>query len=221
MKLRKLILAPVAAAVMTLAAPAIAATNSLTFQGVTFETTVLDSDTLGFSILGADTLASGDWTGINYLWAFEIKNIGNVTSAIISPGNLTPVDNALSAKGCESGGTTGSCFEAATPIALTDNMSWTIDFVGTGLNLYGVDAGIDPTKLDFGVIGPHVKVNFLSDLVQDVCSGNPTTCTYDKTGDLLSLNLAPVPEPEIYAMMAAGLGLMGFVARRRQRQVTA
>jgi len=28
---------------------------------------------------------------------------------------------------------------------------------------------------------------------------------------------APIPEPEIYAMMAAGLGLMGFVARRRQR----
>lgn len=219
MKLRKLILAPAAAAVMALAAPAIAATNSLTFQGVTFETTVIDSDTLGFSILGADTLASGNWTGINYLWAFEIKNIGNVTSATISPGNLTPLDNALGAKGCESGGTTGSCFEAPTPIALTDSMSWTIDFVGTGLNLYGIDAGTD--ALDFGVIGPHVKVNFLTDLVKDVCSGNPTTCTYDKTGDLLSLNLAPVPEPEIYAMMAAGLGLMGFVARRRQRQAAA
>ena len=27
---------------------------------------------------------------------------------------------------------------------------------------------------------------------------------------------APVPEPEIYAMLAAGLGLMGFVARRRK-----
>jgi hypothetical protein len=26
---------------------------------------------------------------------------------------------------------------------------------------------------------------------------------------------SPVPEPEIYAMMLAGLGLMGFVARRR------
>jgi hypothetical protein len=27
----------------------------------------------------------------------------------------------------------------------------------------------------------------------------------------------PVPEPEIYAMLAAGLGLMGFVARRRKQ----
>ena len=27
---------------------------------------------------------------------------------------------------------------------------------------------------------------------------------------------APIPEPEIYAMLAAGLGLMGFVARRRK-----
>ena len=29
----------------------------------------------------------------------------------------------------------------------------------------------------------------------------------------------PVPEPETYAMLLAGLGLMGFVARRRQRQL--
>lgn len=31
------------------------------------------------------------------------------------------------------------------------------------------------------------------------------------------LYITPVPEPEIYAMMAAGLGLMGFVARRRKQ----
>jgi hypothetical protein len=28
----------------------------------------------------------------------------------------------------------------------------------------------------------------------------------------------PIPEPEIYAMLVAGLGLMGFVARRRRQQ---
>src|ERR1700694_90362 len=32
---------------------------------------------------------------------------------------------------------------------------------------------------------------------------------------------APVPEPETYAMLLAGLGLMGFVARRRQRNLAA
>jgi len=31
------------------------------------------------------------------------------------------------------------------------------------------------------------------------------------------LYIAPIPEPEIYAMLAAGLGLMGVVARRRKR----
>jgi len=29
----------------------------------------------------------------------------------------------------------------------------------------------------------------------------------------------PVPEPEIYAMMAAGLGIMGWIGRRRKQQV--
>lgn len=33
--------------------------------------------------------------------------------------------------------------------------------------------------------------------------------------------LTPVPEPEIYAMMGLGLGLMGFVARRRKQQAAA
>jgi hypothetical protein len=33
--------------------------------------------------------------------------------------------------------------------------------------------------------------------------------------------IAAVPEPETYAMLLAGLGLMGFVARRRQRKLAA
>jgi hypothetical protein len=32
---------------------------------------------------------------------------------------------------------------------------------------------------------------------------------------------APIPEPEMYLMMMAGLGLMGFVARRRQQTLAA
>ena len=36
--------------------------------------------------------------------------------------------------------------------------------------------------------------------------------------DIGYLTVAAVPEPETYAMMLAGLGLMGFVARRRRRE---
>jgi hypothetical protein len=84
-------------------------------------------------------------------------------------------------------------------------MSWTINFTGTDINLYGVSPGTDPE--DFGIIGPHLKVDFYKTLSQTKA-----------TGDLLSLNLAPVPEPEIYAMLGVGLGLMGWVGRRRKLQ---
>jgi len=36
-----------------------------------------------------------------------------------------------------------------------------------------------------------------------------------------NVNVTPIPEPEIYAMLGAGLGLMGWVARRRKKQATA
>ena len=36
-----------------------------------------------------------------------------------------------------------------------------------------------------------------------------------------NVHVTSIPEPEIYAMLAAGLGLMGFVARRRKQQTTA
>ena len=41
---------------------------------------------------------------------------------------------------------------------------------------------------------------------------------YEVSGVML---LAPVPEPEIYAMMAAGLSLLGWVGRRRKLQTAA
>ncbi|WPB57921.1 FxDxF family PEP-CTERM protein [Xylophilus sp. GOD-11R] len=42
--------------------------------------------------------------------------------------------------------------------------------------------------------------------------------TYTGLIAISPLNIAPpVPEPETYAMLAAGLGMMGFIARRRQK----
>lgn len=194
MKLRSSFFALAIVAWAVSAAPA--AANQVIFQGVTFETLAVDSDTLQLSIFNA-TSATGDWTGIGFLKAFEIKDIPStsvVTGATISgPGAFASnVVNGISASalGCTTGGTNGACFSGA-PIALSASMVWTIDFTGTILN--------------FGA--PHLKVQFLT-LETDT----------EKTGSLFS---SPIPEPETYAMMLAGLGLMGIIARRRRMRYTA
>jgi len=188
MNFRKLATAAMASTLLLVGGAAAGA--SLTYQNVTFESLAIDQDTMAFSIVNA-TNATGNWSTINYLKGFEIKDIGGVTGVLsITPSNVTPLDLNMNANGCPGpAGNAGMCFLASTPITLTDSMSWEITFTGT--------------NLDFG--SPHIKVNFYETLTQAKA-----------TGDLLSLNLAaPVPEPETYAMLIAGLAVMGFVARRR------
>ena len=191
MKIRA-ISSAVFAALSLAALPAVAVSNSLTFQDVTFNTSAV-GNTLTLNIADA-TNASGDWFGVGYLSAFEIKNIGTVTSAIITgPGSFAAnLTNGLAAKsiGCNTGGGDGVCF-AAMPEPLTSSMTWNILFTGNNLN--------------FDL--PHLKVQFL------------TAATDSKPkGSLLSKDIPPVPEPETYAMMLAGMGLVGAIARRRRAE---
>lgn len=166
--------------------------NMLTFQGVRFDT-ISSGNMLTLVITNALSGGTGDWTNVNFLKAFEIKGIGDVTGVSLGAGfdsswSYTVDMGLASAAGCTTGGTPGACFVRNPAVALSDSMSFTMTFAGN--------------NLDFSA--PHLKVQFFEFLYQT-----------DKTGSLLSQTL-PIPEPEIYAMMAIGLGVLGWSVHRRK-----
>lgn len=127
---------------------------------------------------------------------------------------------------------------ASVPIAVNFNSSF-----GTGITSLTLDvAGHQPTTLSvFDMDGLSIfsqAVTLTSGAFTD--PGTYSQYTIDSTNgisrfafsgfaagntsiDNLVVNTVanPIPEPEIYAMLVAGLGVMGFVARRRKQQAAA
>ena len=63
----------------------------------------------------------------------------------------------------------------------------------------------------------HVSLSGFNNLSSLVITGNGSSYYNYLAIDNLTLNAAPVPEPETYAMMLAGLGLLGFRLRRKNK----
>ena len=183
--------------------PAWAVTNSATYQGITFEITA-SGNLLNLVIKNA-TGGTGNWADIGFLKAIELKDIGDVTGSTLAGWEST-LENGLSTntighganagtEGCTTGGTPGACFWRASdsPLALTDYMSFDMYFDGE-------------TNFDDEGFMPTLKLLFLENW--DDTKGN---------NDLYSYPVAPIPEPGIYALMAAGLMVVGWAARTRTR----
>jgi hypothetical protein len=178
-----------------LAAGAIASAQAgtLEYQGVSFTSSWTDN-VLTLEIDAAHR--TGDWTNATTIGALQLKDLGNFDSVSLlsAPGgaaNWTLSSNELNANGCGGGAHVGAslCF-SGDHVALSDDMVFKFTFNGGAT--------------DFS--SPHVKVNLFN--------GDGGR----KVGSLLSENipLQPVPEPQTYAMMLGGLGLMGLMAMRRK-----
>lgn len=169
--------------------------GTLDYQGVTF-TSSWSGNVLTLEIDAAHP--TGDWSGATTLGALQLKDVGsfdNVTLTAAPEGamNWSLSTNELNANGCSGGGHAGMglCYSGA-HIALSDDMVFQFTFSGGNPN----------------PVSPDLKVNFFGP------NGDR------KVGSLLSENIpagvAPVPEPQSYAMLMGGLAVMGLLSRRRR-----
>ena len=97
-----------------------------------------------------------------------------------------------------------------------------VDYAGTGLNtILAFGQGTPGGGLATGLILNESLDGFAVASYQSTFNLTPGGTYWFQlagNGDAASytVTLAPVPEPETYALLLAGLGLMGAVARRRQ-----
>ena len=168
--------------------------GTVEFQGVDF-TSSWSGNVLTLEIDAANP--TGSWAGATSLGALQLNDLGtfdnvSLTAAPGGAANWTLSSNELNANGCTGGGHAGTslCYSGA-HVALTDDMVFQFTFSG---------GNVDPTS-------PQLKVNMFG------ADGDK------KVGSLMGEHLvvSAVPEPETYAMMLGGLGLLGFMARRRKR----
>lgn len=139
-------------------------------------------------------------------------NAADYAATVVGPGQFTFQNTAPAASF-----TDRISFSVLSSSDLVGTISGTSfkNFTLSAFDLYTSSNTLVSTG-SFDNLAGKASVGFISDsgltgnyylLVSGTTSGG----TYNG-----NISLSPVPEPESYAMMLAGLGLMGFVARRRR-----
>lgn len=126
--------------------------------------------------------------GIEYLLTFDLA--GNQRSNNMLDDGVTPLDDIVNVVF----GDTDQTFQ----------IKWNDPFKTFSLNYIPKESG--PAAIVFWNVNGHPSSELYRKTAQNI-------------GPLLdNVNVAAVPEPETYAMLLAGLGILGFAAKRRKAQ---
>lgn len=179
------------------------------FNSVTFSMTDLGGGLLELEFTGALS-ATGNWTGIQYLEAFNLKpNGGTITGASVTnvPG-WTEKGGGLSngsSAGCNGAGANEVCFffspiptpptSIANPFALSNDVKLDVQFTGTNIDLSSA----------------HLKLDFWTSPTDNCKYKHSPSAHYDcnATGDLLSVS---IDRPQAVPGPMVGAGLPGLLA---------
>ena len=180
-------------------------------------TSLADEANASWVVTAADNLgaAAGSMGFITTYTGAPLANLGS-TALVTATGNFNSFLNALPfTNGIQNhsavlnGANTASSGSAAYPLPLynADRINLigpvTVGKVGTSLGL------IQTVTRTSSTVSNNIYSN----------ENGISTFTLTSNGQLAyaaAAAVAPVPEPETYAMLLAGLGFMGFVARRKQ-----
>lgn len=182
-----------------------------------------DADPI-FSFGAPDTTSYGQTfnTGGGILsdWTFYATagNAGNLSFVVASWDGSKAVGPALYSSGTTSygGGATALSFSGINTSLSSGAYIAYLTVAGVGSPADSV--GLAGSTSDGGLGGGF---RFLNSNGTDPLTLNAAWNSWYVPSMQFTANIAPVPEPETYAMMLAGLGMLGFMARRRKLKAAA
>lgn len=167
----------------------------------------------------ATTIANGSWSVYSSLpgWSnigsgIELRN--NVAGSAYDGSNFVELDS-YSNSAIEQSIATAAGKHYTLNFAIQDRAG--VDLSSQGVEVFwnGVSQGVFSNATNWTVKTLDLTASGATSTLRFAAAG--TSDSLGTSLDKVSLVAAPVPEPETYGMLLAGLGLMGLIARRKRK----